>query len=227
MKKQIGFTLVELIIVLAIISTLVAILITVIKPQQIFMNMRDTQRKSDLNTLSRAIDLYVTDITTRGDEIVLTPSGTVNTLGGTLTNFNHGCLGSGATPTIFYSSANVGGTTTGFTGARATNSRSIATSSTANPPGWLPVPLGTSTSLNLSNLPVDPRNSLNSNSAPSFYYTFACRFSDLSYELNANLENPNNTDEANDNGNNPFLYEIGPDKTILPSATSAHFYPNL
>jgi prepilin-type N-terminal cleavage/methylation domain-containing protein len=229
MKKSVGFTLIELIVVLAIIATLAAILITIVKPQQIFMNMRDTQRKSDLKSLSSAIDIYLTDMTNSGREAVLTPSSTkLNQPSGvTLTKTNDGCLG-GATPTIFYSAASVEGVVgSGFTGARATNSRTVATSTTSDPPGWLPVPLGTSTVVNLPSLPLDPRNSNSAaNSNPSFYYTFACR-TDLTYELNANLENPNNTDENNDGGNNPYIYEIGPDKTILPSSTSTYFYPNL
>jgi len=226
MNKKIGFTLIELIIVLAIIATLAAILITIVKPQQIFVNMRDTKRKSDLNNLSRAIDIYMTDMVNRNMDIVFVPSSTVLSVGGTLTSTNHGCVGS-ATPTIFYSTANLGGTPTstlGFTGLRTTNSIIVATSTNSNPPGWLPVPLGTSTFVNLPQLPIDPRNANTANQTGSYYYTFACKLPDL-YELNARLENSNDPLLAGDGGDNPVLYEVGPDKTILPNTTSAFFYP--
>ncbi|GIW66249.1 MAG: hypothetical protein KatS3mg095_0147 [Candidatus Parcubacteria bacterium] len=220
--KKIGFTLIELIVVLAIIATLAAILIVVIKPQQIFINMRDTRRIADLNNLNRAIDLYISDMTNRGLDIILVPSGTILTIGGTINSYNGACNG-GSTSSIFYSTANVGGTVSGFNGARATSSTLVSTSTDANPLGWLPVPLGTSTLVNLPNLPIDPRNANSANSANSFYYTFACK-TDGSYELNANLESRTN-DEQNDGGNNPYLYEVGTDKNLLPGSTSTHFYP--
>ncbi|GIW65871.1 MAG: hypothetical protein KatS3mg094_390 [Candidatus Parcubacteria bacterium] len=220
--KKIGFTLIELIIVLAIIATLAAILITIIKPQQIFVNMRDSRRIADLNNLSRAIDLYIADITQKGTDIVFVPSSTTLNTGGTINSFNGGCLG-GSTPTIFYSANETGsiGTTSPFTGARATNSITTATSTTNNPPGWLPVPIGTSTYINLTSLPLDPRNS---NLSGSFYYAFTCKSPEMSYELNANLEG-RLTEEQNDGGNNPYIYESGPDKTLLPGSTSTNFYP--
>jgi prepilin-type N-terminal cleavage/methylation domain-containing protein len=226
MNKKIGFTLIELIIVLAIIATLAAILITIVKPQQIFVNMRDTKRKSDLNNLSRAIDIYMTDMVNRNMDIVFVPSSTVLSVGGTLTSFNHGCTGSNATATIFYSAATVGGGPTpfaGFSGFRATNSLIIATSTNSNPPGWLPVPLGTSTLINLPQLPLDPRNANAANQIGGYYYTFACKLPDL-YELNARLENSNDPLLTGDGGDNPVLYEVGPDKTILPNTTGTFFY---
>jgi prepilin-type N-terminal cleavage/methylation domain-containing protein len=61
-ENKIGFTLIELIIVLAIVAVLAAILITIIRPQQIFQNLRDTQRMSDLKNLANAINLYMTDM---------------------------------------------------------------------------------------------------------------------------------------------------------------------
>ena len=224
-ENKIGFTLIELIIVLAIVAVLAAILITIIRPQQIFQNLRDTQRMSDLKNLANAINLYMTDMQNKGQDIVLTPSGTVLTVpnGQILNQPNVGCKG-GATPTIFYSTANVGGTSTGFSGARATTTRTVATSTTENPPGWLPVPIATSSLVQLPSLPIDPRNSLDASTQNSFYYTFACNLSDLSFELNARLEIKTN-EMQNDGGDVNSLYEVGTNLNILPNATSSHFYP--
>jgi prepilin-type N-terminal cleavage/methylation domain-containing protein len=71
-NKKVGFTLIELIVVLAIIGVLVGILVAVIKPQQIFSRLRDTQRQSDLNRLANAIQTYIAEFAQNPSAIVLT-----------------------------------------------------------------------------------------------------------------------------------------------------------
>lgn len=56
-----GFTLVELLIVIALIGTLSAILYTFINPVTQFQKSRDTQRKNDLAQLQRALEQYYND----------------------------------------------------------------------------------------------------------------------------------------------------------------------
>ena len=56
LKKQNTFTLVELMIVLAILALLAGIIIFVIKPSNIFDNINDTKRVSDLNNISKSIN---------------------------------------------------------------------------------------------------------------------------------------------------------------------------
>jgi hypothetical protein len=192
---------------------LVGILVAVIRPQQIFARLRDTQRQSDLNRLANAIQTYIAEFAQNPSVIVLTgdlPAGGIS-----------GCLG-GSTPTIYYSantqppfsisiSSPSGGT---FTRGRP------STSTAVNGTGWLPVNFASATTLNLTALPIDPRNSdING----SFYYTYACT-RDLNFELNANLEVMTDA-EINDGGDSSVLYEVGPQKNILPNATSTNFYP--
>jgi prepilin-type N-terminal cleavage/methylation domain-containing protein len=55
--KSSSFTLIELIIVLAIISILVTILIATIKPIEIFKKTRDNKRIADLKNIEKTIDL--------------------------------------------------------------------------------------------------------------------------------------------------------------------------
>jgi prepilin-type N-terminal cleavage/methylation domain-containing protein len=55
--KSSSFTLIELIIVLAIISILVTILIATIKPTEIFKKTRDSKRIADLKNIEKTIDL--------------------------------------------------------------------------------------------------------------------------------------------------------------------------
>jgi prepilin-type N-terminal cleavage/methylation domain-containing protein len=228
MKK--GFTLIELIIVLAIIAVLVAILIAVLKPGQMFARLRDTQRTADLNTISKAIDVYLTDLAQNPSAIAMTASGTVVratsslTYSITISDPLGGCVG-GATPTIFYSAPSDGGATGTLTGPGGSFSAIRATSSRAvDGTGWVPIPFTSSGIINLTALPIDPRNTaINAN--PSYYYTYACK-TDFGYELDARLEiNTSTALNSNDGGDIDFLYEVGSNKKLLPNATSVLFYP--
>lgn len=207
MKK--GFTLLELLIVMAVLAILASILLVVVKPQQIFSKARDTQRKSDMRNLMSAIEVYLVEI------------GSAPNLTADAASANGNCLGGSGTVTAYLSSTTgvVTNPPSGFTATKLAN----ATSSTqANGGGWIPVNFSGIASLNLSSLPVDPSNTAN-NAAPYLYYSYACR-SNGTYEIDANLENMT-ADEINDGGNISTLYEVGSDKTILPSATTTSFYP--
>jgi prepilin-type N-terminal cleavage/methylation domain-containing protein len=213
-NKKVGFTLIELIVVLAIIGVLVGILVAVIRPQQIFARLRDTQRQSDLNRLANAIQTYIAEFAQNPSAIILTGDPGIGGI--------NGCLG-GSTPTIYYSANTQPGTvnTTSPSGLGTFIRGRASTSTAVNGTGWLPVNFASATTLNLTALPIDPRNSdING----SFYYTYACT-RDLNFELNANLEVMTDA-ERDDGGDSTVLYEVGPQKNLLPSSTSAIFYPN-
>ncbi|MCS7183786.1 MAG: prepilin-type N-terminal cleavage/methylation domain-containing protein [Patescibacteria group bacterium] len=251
-KEQKGFTLIELIFVLIIISTLITILITIIKPNRIFMHLRDSQRIADLNNLNRAIEIYINDTLSKGQELVLTSSGTLAYffVGGDILspkpNFNcAGFYGSGPDGTIFFSTPTVTPNSIdssslfyyiadknlhiysiNYNTFRATNSKKVANSINTNDYGWLPVPLSLSKSVNINYLPIDPINTKSNNviSEDHYYYTFACAFigSNIFYEINTNLE-IKNEEEKNDGGTAPDLYEVGSDLRLLPYKINGYF----
>lgn len=59
--SPLGFTLIELLVVIAIIGILAAVVVIVINPAELMKKGRDSNRKSDLATLVRGIDLYMAD----------------------------------------------------------------------------------------------------------------------------------------------------------------------
>ena len=60
-KNLVGFTLLELLIVIGILAILSTTIVLVINPAELLRKARDSQRISDLNTLKTAIAYYVTE----------------------------------------------------------------------------------------------------------------------------------------------------------------------
>ena len=60
-KKQMGFTLLEVLLVVAVIAILAGIVIIAINPGQNLADTRDSQRKADVNTIINAVYQYALD----------------------------------------------------------------------------------------------------------------------------------------------------------------------
>src|SRR5579872_3589890 len=58
MKRQAGFTLIEILVVIAILAVLLAITIVAINPARQFGQANDTKRRSDTTSILNAIDQY-------------------------------------------------------------------------------------------------------------------------------------------------------------------------
>jgi prepilin-type N-terminal cleavage/methylation domain-containing protein len=59
MKQEKGFTLVEIVIVIAIIGILAAVTVVALKPQEIFANGRNSRRTNDVAALNTAIGQWL------------------------------------------------------------------------------------------------------------------------------------------------------------------------
>lgn len=202
-----GFTLLELLIVVAILAILAAVALFVLNPAETLRETRDSQRVSDLATLKTALALYITKTTSP-----LLDNGT-----------NANCK-NGASPLLFYSypSDSPGTPITDATldTFTAVSQVAAASSSLVNGTGWVKVNLaGLTGGSPVSAMPVDPTNTITAVANVAYsdlVYRYACDATDLSFELNARLESQAMTTKmARDGGNSSNLYENGTKLTIL------------
>ena len=226
MKKSIkgGFTLLELLIVIAIIAILSVALVIVLNPAETLKKARDAQRISDLSTLKTAIGLYLTSTTTPLLNNVAANVGCKATAAG--------ARAAGGTEKVYYSlpstslitAATVDGATTSPV-VQATAANYTKTDGT----GWIPVNFdGLTGGSPISNLPIDPVNTIASVSAvvnTDLVYRYSCAISPLSFEMDATLESTAYTvtdnKMASDGGNSALYYEVGTNLSILGAGGSA------
>ena len=146
-----AFTLIELLVVIAIIAILSIVVVLSLNPAEMLRQSRDSNRSSDLDTLTHALNLYQTD------QSVVSGSGP---------------LGSS---TLIYLSLPDSSSTCGFWNLPAAPSgysyQCAPTSSyrNTNGSGWIPVNLAsTTTGSPLGQLPIDPVNA----SSSGLYYAY-------------------------------------------------------
>ncbi len=230
-KREGGFTLLELLIVVSIIAILSVALIFVLNPAETLKKSRDAQRISDMATIKTSLGL------------LLTASSTPY-LSGVGSNAN--CLNGGSSAKVYFSA--IGATATFGTaptaGASAngtfiTISGAIYPTSLTNAvavdgTGWLPVDLtwlpGGSP---ISNLPLDPMNTVAVATAPTttdFTYRYVCQSvgtggakPSLVFEMDAILESDaykaGGIDDkpAKDGGDSAIYYEVGTNLKLVTS----------
>src|SRR3989344_9462704 len=95
--KQKGFTLLEILLVVALIAILAGIVILAINPGKQLGDTRNAQRRVDINTILNGVYQYTIDnngrlpstITTTSTEICLTGTGTASATCGALIDLQH------------------------------------------------------------------------------------------------------------------------------------------
>lgn len=184
-----GFTLLELLIVIAILAVLATAVVLVLNPAEYLRQARDTQRTNDLNAIKNALNLYLTSAT--NPSMITVARCTANTGGtnATQTAFENNLCQSSAT----------GSSTSG-----------IATSTAVDGTGWVNVKLNDLVGGSpLAKLPVDPSNADN-----TFFYQFASDASSLKYRLAGKLESQKYQSlMTSDGGPNNNFFEVGTDMT--------------
>jgi prepilin-type N-terminal cleavage/methylation domain-containing protein len=201
MHHRHAFTLIELLVVIAIIAILSVVVILVLNPAQLLEQSRDSNRISDLATMTEALGVYQTDQSN---------------------------VSLGSANTVYVSIPDPAATTTagdqcqglGLISLPAGYAYHCAATSTyrsVNGTGWIPVTF-TSDSFGppIDSLPVDPVNQ----SSSRLYYTYTTN--GTQFEFTASMESqkyglagPSDVVTA-DGGTNAYLYEKGPNQVLEP-----------
>jgi len=189
-KPQASFTLIELLIVIAILAVLMSVIIITINPSEMLKRTRDTRRISDLKTLNNAIQYFQSSLPDAS-------LGSLNTVYVSIPDTSATCanLGLPSLPSGW-----------SYHCSTPDNYRKI------DGTGWIPINFKQlDIGAPISALPIDP---LNQTSTGNYYtyvvggsWKFTTRFESDKYILE-------NT--AKDGGVDPALYEIGSDLTLAP-----------
>lgn len=225
-----GFTLLELLIVITILSILTLVVVLFINPVELLKKSRDVQRMSDLATMKTAIVLYLQDRSTNslgGSSYCGTGTLSDTTLAATSPHISIADTtpATGATFTT-------GGTTAACNTAGGYNATTTADLYKNNGQGWIPyMDFSTFTGgAPIEKLPVDPTNTATAGTCGvnSLYYRYGCKTNNT-FELDATLESDTyklaGTDSKveKDGGNSEMRFEVGTDLSILPSSAPVGF----
>jgi prepilin-type N-terminal cleavage/methylation domain-containing protein len=207
-----SFTLLELLIVIAILAILAATILLVLQPQELLKQARDANRISSLKQLSNSINFALTET-----------GGTLDMDG----SFSNTCKGE-TNQTIYLSLIDT--TTTcqnlinqGYLASPPTNWHYHCPTSTTyqtktNGLGWLPIDFSQVSSLQISHLPIDPKNQAQN----QLFYSYICDNTNKTFELDPVLESKKfrawgSKDRVTTDGGDSYdLYEVGTDLTLSP-----------
>jgi len=186
-----SFTLVELLIVIAILAVLAAAVVIVLNPAELVSQSRDSKRISDIKSIASAVDILIVDKTdpNLGDENFVFIS---------LPDVNEDCSGISGLPVL----------PSGW----AYRCVSPSDLTKINGDGWIPVDF---TTINggspLSYLPLDPKNDINN------FYQYVS--SDKKYEVQALFESVKFQPTGGEDGGSSTRYEKGNNLSLSPYTT--------
>ncbi len=185
MQKK-SFTLVELMIVIAILAILSAIVIFALNPARLFDNFRDSKRITDITAINKGI-IFLESWNANGITY-----GTSTNVYLSLPDSSSTCSSYSGLPTL----------ATGYSYYCVTSTSYKNTDGT----GWIPINFTVDgANKYLSSLPVDPTND------STYFYSY---FPGGSYELRTKLANVNDATQKDD-GISPFHFEIGSPNRIF------------
>lgn len=233
-KKESGFTLLELLIVVSIIAILSVALVIVLNPAEALRKARDAQRISDLSTIKTALGLMLTSTSTPSlDGLFAAAAGASICTTGTTGNVASAAkvsYSANTAPTVTpgtNATDVVSGAVFSGTGrASGSNAGDVAGS------GWIPAVLSNLAGGSpISNYPVDPTNTVSATAASTdLVYRYACQNAGVSgkpgfvFEVDAQLESDAYTitdnKRATDGGDNNNYYEVGTSLKLLPTNTT-------
>lgn len=190
-----GFTLLELLIVIAILAVLATAVILIINPAEYLKQSRDARRLADLDNISKAVNFF--DLDNPG--IISSTSSSIVYVSVPDTTSTCANLGLPALPTGY--------------------SYSCVTSNNLNKidgTGWIPLNFTKiSGGSPISSLPIDPVNSTSSRNYYSYIqggsFELAASFESASYKMGGDKDKA-----STDQGSYPDLYEVGSNLTLLP-----------
>jgi len=189
------FTLIELLIGIFILTSIIGLIISIIKPTEIYKKARDNQRIVDLNFLESNIKSYLLLANTSS----IYATSTLNRV------FLSLVLPSFATNT---NCKNYFPTLPDLPSGWEYVCSKTPTSTDGT--GWIPIDFRNYMIYTITNLPLDPLNNSN------YYYAFIAN--DTKFVLYTQLEDSKNPASKNDNDNYPYLYSTGPNKRLLDQA---------
>lgn len=228
-----GFTLLELLIVIAVIAILSVVIVFVLNPAETLKKSRDSQRIADLNTLKTALGIYLTTVSS----VDLGPICFGTTVITAKISYSKGQAAppvcNGASPALG-TDVTAGST---FKNADWCTAATVVNTPLVSGSGWVPVNL---TSIPggspISNLPLDPINTVATATAPTntdLVYRYVCQEIAVSpapssvFEVDAILESaafgPGSTTDdksASDGGDNTAYYEVGTNLRLIGTGTN-------
>ena len=196
---QHSFTLIELLIVIAVIAVLATVVILTLNPAELMRKSRDANRLSDMKTLEQAIQLYSEDT---GESL-----GTSSTLYLSVPDPD-------ATSSLGDQCQGLGLSTSSLPAGWTYHCAGSDWYKNVDGTGWIPIDFKSSSfGSPVGTLPVDPVNATSS----GFYYTYVG--SGDPYELAAIFESQKYIPlEASDGGPDPAQYEVGTNLALSPFA---------
>jgi len=184
-----SFTLIELLIVIAILALLMSIIIITLNPAEMLKKSRDTKRISNVKSINTALGIFQATRPTAS-------TGTANIVYISIPDSSSTCANLGL-PSL----------PSGYTYQCSTTANYRKTDGT----GWIPVNFNSlDIGSPISSLPIDPTNT----TSTGLYFTYV---TGGSWELTSQFESSSYSEQAStDGGIDPASFEFGTDLTLSP-----------